>query len=235
MAYGNICVEKNYPAGYLPAVPSFGENLTRIRKAAHLKAKDIAERVGVARSVVSGWENDRRGLPETPTLFRLAKALNCSIEELLSGVDAEYAAAAAERTTKAWELLGKKREIDFDEPGAWDRYNAFQALLFEARDAEEHARLAKAIHYALSYRDSDLPRHGEDQRSGSAQGGPDGIPAPSERDRISALVAENETLKARLATVEHVAGELLAIAAGDKDAAARRLAAAHRRGRRKAG
>jgi transcriptional regulator with XRE-family HTH domain len=100
MSYGIFCVDQNSPAGYLRAVPSFGENLKSIRQRAKLKAKDVAERVDVARSVVSGWENDRRGLPETPTLFKLAKALNCSIEELLQGVDAEYEAAAQKRAPK---------------------------------------------------------------------------------------------------------------------------------------
>jgi transcriptional regulator with XRE-family HTH domain len=93
-------VAENSLAGYLWPVPSFGENLKRIRQRSRLKSKDVAERVDVAKSVVSGWENNRRGLPETPTLFKLAKALNCSIEELLQGVDAEYEAAVQKRFVK---------------------------------------------------------------------------------------------------------------------------------------
>jgi transcriptional regulator with XRE-family HTH domain len=93
-------VAENSLAGYLWPVPSFGENLKRIRQRSRLKSKDVAERVDVAKSVVSGWENNRRGLPETPTLFKLAKALNCSIEELLQGVDEEYEAAVQKRVVK---------------------------------------------------------------------------------------------------------------------------------------
>ena len=35
-------------------------------------------------------QRDYHGLPETPTLLRLAKALRCSVEALLDGVDADY-------------------------------------------------------------------------------------------------------------------------------------------------
>jgi hypothetical protein len=44
---------------------------------------------------VSGWEHDRRGLPEAQTLFRIAKGLRCSIEELLEGIDRDYDAQSA--------------------------------------------------------------------------------------------------------------------------------------------
>lgn len=69
---------------------AFGQNIKRLREKAGLKGLELADRLGVKPSVVSAWENDRRGLPETPTLFRLAKALNASIDELLRGVDAGY-------------------------------------------------------------------------------------------------------------------------------------------------
>lgn len=69
---------------------SFGENVKRLRKTAGLKGKDLAVQVGVKPSVISGWENNRSGLPETPTLFKLAKALKCPIDELLDGVDEQY-------------------------------------------------------------------------------------------------------------------------------------------------
>lgn len=84
-------------SGYLLAdVGTFGENLRRLRKARGLKAKDIAERLGVTRPVVSKMENDRNGLPETPTLFRLAKAIPATIEDLLAGIDPAYDAIRRE-------------------------------------------------------------------------------------------------------------------------------------------
>jgi transcriptional regulator with XRE-family HTH domain len=68
---------------------TFGENLRRVRKAANLSARELAKRVGVTPPVVSKWET-HKGLPEGPTLLKLAKALNVSIDELLAGVDPEY-------------------------------------------------------------------------------------------------------------------------------------------------
>jgi len=69
---------------------TFGENVRRLREAKGLQARQLADQVDVAPSVVSAWENDRKGLPETPTLFKLAKALDVGVEELLEGVDADY-------------------------------------------------------------------------------------------------------------------------------------------------
>ncbi len=39
---------------------------------------------------VSDWENDRHTVLETGTLLRIAKALGCSVDQLLSGVDPDY-------------------------------------------------------------------------------------------------------------------------------------------------
>jgi transcriptional regulator with XRE-family HTH domain len=78
-------------SGYLlDPLATFGENLRRLRTAKKLKAKDIAAKIGVRPPVVSSWENDRTGLPETPTLFRLAKAIPATIEDLLAGIDPDY-------------------------------------------------------------------------------------------------------------------------------------------------
>ena len=87
---------------------TFGGNVRRIQKARGMSVTELAGRVGVAQSVVSGWRTDRRGLPETPTLFKLAKALDCSVEELLRDLDEEYSRlrlqSAAEVFSRArWE------------------------------------------------------------------------------------------------------------------------------------
>lgn len=192
-----------YPVGLLP---TFGENLTRLRKRAGLKNKELAGKVSVKPPTVSAWERDRGGLPETPTLFKLAKALDCSIEELLAGVDAEYATAAETRRQQAWSVVGKKRSIDFDEPGAWDRYNEMQRLLWEARDDDEHAKIVRAIQFALTYRESDQSRHDDDLRSGSPQGGPADVPASDDERR------ELFELRERVKAIEAALGELQDVA-----------------------
>jgi transcriptional regulator with XRE-family HTH domain len=69
----------------------FGENVRELRRAAGYRyAKDFAAALGKSTTVVSKWENDRTGLPETPTLFLLAKALGVSINRLLRNVDPAY-------------------------------------------------------------------------------------------------------------------------------------------------
>lgn len=73
-----------------PLVGTFGDNVRRLRQRARLNSAQLAETVGVTRPVVSKWEKNRTGLPETPTLFRIAKALRCTVEELLEGIDEEY-------------------------------------------------------------------------------------------------------------------------------------------------
>ena len=73
-----------------PEVVTLGENIKRLQARARITTKELARRAGVKPAVVSGWRTDRRGLPETPTLFKLAKSLKCSVEDLLEGVDQDY-------------------------------------------------------------------------------------------------------------------------------------------------
>lgn len=72
------------------AAAAFGDNLRRFKKDANLSSSALAQRLGISRSSISAWEHGKKGLPETPTLFRLAKALDVSIEQLLLGVDPDY-------------------------------------------------------------------------------------------------------------------------------------------------
>lgn len=78
--------------GYLFGVlATFGGNVQRLRDRAGFKtAKSLADALQVAASVVSRWENDLTGLPEAPTLLKIAKTVRCSVEELLDGVDPDY-------------------------------------------------------------------------------------------------------------------------------------------------
>jgi transcriptional regulator with XRE-family HTH domain len=89
---------------------SFGRNLKRLREARGLKATKLAQGLRVAPSVVSGWEHNRRGLPEASTLFRVAKAVGCSIDDLLADIDADYdAQIAAERLKLEQHWLATKK------------------------------------------------------------------------------------------------------------------------------
>lgn len=72
-------------------LPTIGENIVRLRKAAGFKKQgDFARKIGVPQSRVSDLEKDRYGLPDTATLIRVAKVLSCSIDRILNGVDPAY-------------------------------------------------------------------------------------------------------------------------------------------------
>lgn len=71
-------------------VATFGENVRRLREERGFKQGVLAERLGVGQGQLSNWESDRFGLPETATVLKIAKALQCSVEELLQGVDPAY-------------------------------------------------------------------------------------------------------------------------------------------------
>ena len=72
-------------------VVQVGRNIRRLRAAAGIRTqRELAERLGVPQPRVSDWENDRYTVLEMPTLLRIAKALRCSVDQLLAGVDPDY-------------------------------------------------------------------------------------------------------------------------------------------------
>jgi transcriptional regulator with XRE-family HTH domain len=68
-------------------VPTVGQNLKRLR--GKMTQEELAEASGVAQGDISKWEKEK-ALPTIPSVLRLAKALGCSVEQLLAGVDPEY-------------------------------------------------------------------------------------------------------------------------------------------------
>lgn len=62
------------------------DNLAELRIAAGLTQNQLAAAMGVDRTAISKWETGE-ALPRTDKLKSLAKALNCSIDELLKGVE----------------------------------------------------------------------------------------------------------------------------------------------------
>lgn len=81
-----------------PVMASFGSNLSELRvRAGYKRKKDFAAAVGVKPSQLSDWEKDRYRSVDSRTLIQLAKALKCSLDDLLEGIDAEYDAARPAR------------------------------------------------------------------------------------------------------------------------------------------
>lgn len=108
MTLNEIRMDSPSPLGYVfRPVATFGENLRRLRERAGFeKAKDLAAALDVVPSMISKLENDNQGLPEGPTLLRIAKAIKCSLEELFEGVDSEYdSMIQAKKTQTVGQLL----------------------------------------------------------------------------------------------------------------------------------
>jgi len=59
-----------------------GKNVRRLRIAAGLSQAELAERMGVDRSYVSGLEQGQRN-PTVVTLWHIAKALGASLQDLV--------------------------------------------------------------------------------------------------------------------------------------------------------
>ena len=72
---------------------SFGERLSRLRRARGLNQEDLAAQVQVSRQAISKWENDD-AMPDLPKLLAVADALEISLDELC-GREAYAAAPAA--------------------------------------------------------------------------------------------------------------------------------------------
>ena len=120
---------------FWPAV-GFGQNVKRAREAAGYRfANEFAKALKVKPSVVSRWETNKGGLPETPTLLRIAKVTNCSIEDLLVGVDRAYDAqretARALQTNQPQELIAGQSDPD-----------VLLRILTQWREASSQAHLA---------------------------------------------------------------------------------------------
>ena len=73
-----------------------------LRKEMHLSQAELAERVGCSRSCISHYERGRNR-PLTKDIPKLARALNCTVDELLQ----EEPKAEKENS-----LPGEKRECD---------------------------------------------------------------------------------------------------------------------------
>lgn len=100
-----IKLEDERHHGYaLPSVATFGQNVRRLMEARGLEPKDLLDALGVKQGTLSDWMRDRRGLPEGPTLLKFAKTLRCTVEELIDGVDPDYAAMLNEQAAARSEV-----------------------------------------------------------------------------------------------------------------------------------
>jgi transcriptional regulator with XRE-family HTH domain len=101
---------------------TFGELLRERRRAAGITQRDLASRIGVDFSYISKLENDRLPPPASETASKIAAALACPIEELLSaarklpsGVENAISSAPG-----ALRFLQRARDLDLTHE-EWDQ------------------------------------------------------------------------------------------------------------------
>lgn len=63
------------------------KNLRKIRRARDMTQQDLARKLGVTQATVALWESGKTN-PTVPMLPRIAKELNCTIDELISEKEA---------------------------------------------------------------------------------------------------------------------------------------------------
>ena len=66
-------------------------NIKRLRTVAGFRTQSaLADLLGMSQTQLSEWESGRYAFLRTSSLIRLAKALDCSVDDLLAGVDPDY-------------------------------------------------------------------------------------------------------------------------------------------------
>lgn len=75
-------------------MPLFGENVRAAMRRTGLERDTLAAKLGVGETQVDKWLNAKAN-PRLTTILRLANALDVSVEQLIDGIDAEYAAKRA--------------------------------------------------------------------------------------------------------------------------------------------
>jgi transcriptional regulator with XRE-family HTH domain len=71
-------------------VAGIGRNLKRIREEKDISQTDIARGLRTTSGQVNKWERKERIDPKASSLLRLAVALECSVEDLVGGMDPDY-------------------------------------------------------------------------------------------------------------------------------------------------
>ncbi len=83
---------------------TIGSRITQKRKELGFTQEELAEKVGVSAQAVSKWENDI-SCPDITLLPNLAKVLNTTIDELLTGKNDEVKFVPAEKRKPLDELV----------------------------------------------------------------------------------------------------------------------------------
>ncbi len=83
-----------------------GKRIRQLRLGRKLSQKQLAEKLGVSRQAVNGWENDK-GLPYWTNLGQLADLFGVSIKYLLYGDNGPQRPASKQSEPKAGQDTGE--------------------------------------------------------------------------------------------------------------------------------
>lgn len=85
-----------------------GEQIEMRRKEKGMLQDDLASKLGITKQAICNWEKGRTE-PNIGSLKALAKALNCSIQDLTSE---EYGKTLTTQTTQEYTFLSEFRTVD---------------------------------------------------------------------------------------------------------------------------
>lgn len=121
---------------------NFAKRLKKLRKEAELTQKELANKIGVSRATVAGYETKGKE-PSYETLSKISKVLNCSIDYLMGNTDERSSADKIKKAIsddpelqETWEQISQRENL--------------QLLFKQTKDLDDKAikqiiRIIKAI------------------------------------------------------------------------------------------
>lgn len=92
---------------------TIGSRISRLRKGQGMSQEALAEKIGVSSQAVSKWENDQ-SCPDISLLPQLAKLLDVTVDELLTGNSNEVRLVPQEQRKSLEELTLRVRVLSAD-------------------------------------------------------------------------------------------------------------------------
>lgn len=115
-----------HATGYGDAHATFGDRLTVAREAFGLSPEQLAWRLGVRRSTISAWEDDRAE-PRANRMQMLAGVLNVSLVWLMTGEGADPSATPA--APEAQSMLAEFAALRAEQRRLADRFVRLESRL----------------------------------------------------------------------------------------------------------
>jgi transcriptional regulator with XRE-family HTH domain len=143
------------PSGYTRPVRTVGQNLAALREKRNLSQVELADRLKMRQPSVWKLENSK-GLPESGTLLKLAKALPCTVGQLLEGVDTEYDKLARDLSRHPGTENGSTADGSHS-PGVSDAHTATRVLEKVTSDYQRFAHEVSQIAESLTKLVDDQP------------------------------------------------------------------------------